>query len=138
MLVVPLFHVHPEADHRHGEAGHAHGGMAHAVWSPDLDCEADHHPSSDRTDTSTLDDGGDLAQVLHVGDRHVEFSVSLLNDSADRKSLKLRSTLGLGFSPVAAPDAERFVRMVWTTASGRRPVPLLHARTPRAPPDLLI
>ena len=39
MLMVPLFHVHPEADHRHGDASHAHGGTLHAVFSPDLECE---------------------------------------------------------------------------------------------------
>ncbi|HEX5646547.1 MAG TPA: hypothetical protein VFX56_06220, partial [Nitrospira sp.] len=43
MLVVPLFHVHPRADHHHGEAGHVHGGTVHTVWSPDLDDEYDHH-----------------------------------------------------------------------------------------------
>lgn len=39
MLVVPLFHVHPEADHRHGDASHVHGGTIHTVFSPDLECE---------------------------------------------------------------------------------------------------
>ena len=39
MLVIPLFHVHPEADHRHGEIGHVHGGTVHTVFSPDLECE---------------------------------------------------------------------------------------------------
>jgi hypothetical protein len=39
MIVVPLFHIHPEADHRHGAADHRHGGTVHAVFSPDLNCE---------------------------------------------------------------------------------------------------
>jgi len=39
MLVVPLIHVHPEADHRHGNASHVHGGTIHTVFSPDLECE---------------------------------------------------------------------------------------------------
>jgi hypothetical protein len=37
--MVPLFHVHPEADHRHGDAGHVHGGTVHTVFSQDLPCE---------------------------------------------------------------------------------------------------
>ena len=37
--MVPLFHVHPEADHRHGDASHVHGGTVHTVFSPDLECE---------------------------------------------------------------------------------------------------
>jgi hypothetical protein len=39
MLMVPLFHVHPEADHHHGDASHVHGGTIHTVFSPDLECE---------------------------------------------------------------------------------------------------
>ena len=39
MLMVPLVHVHPEADHRHGNSGHVHGGTIHTVLSPDLECE---------------------------------------------------------------------------------------------------
>ena len=39
MLMVPFFHVHPEADHHHGDASHVHGGTIHTVFSPDLECE---------------------------------------------------------------------------------------------------
>ena len=39
MLMVPLFHVHPEADHRHGGEDHKHGGIVHTVFSADLQCE---------------------------------------------------------------------------------------------------
>ena len=39
MLMVPFFHVHPEADHRHGDASHVHGGTVHTVFSADLQCE---------------------------------------------------------------------------------------------------
>ncbi len=37
--VAPLFHIHPEADHRHGAADHTHGGTVHTVFSPNLPCE---------------------------------------------------------------------------------------------------
>jgi hypothetical protein len=39
MLVVPLVHVHPDADHRHGTSDHLHGGTVHTVFSKDLTCE---------------------------------------------------------------------------------------------------
>jgi hypothetical protein len=39
MLVVPFFHIHPEADHHHGDANHDHGGTIHTVFSQDLECE---------------------------------------------------------------------------------------------------
>jgi len=39
MLIVPFFHVHPEADHHHGDDRHVHGGTIHSVFSQDLECE---------------------------------------------------------------------------------------------------
>jgi hypothetical protein len=39
MLVIPFFHVHPEADHHLGDASHVHGGIIHSVFSADLECE---------------------------------------------------------------------------------------------------
>jgi hypothetical protein len=85
MLAAPLFHVHPEADHRHGEVGHVHGGTVHTVWSPDLDCEFDNHE----------DTVGGLAQFAHSGGGHTELGLSLLTDSTDRKSLKPIGSLAL-------------------------------------------
>lgn len=138
MLLVPLFHVHPEADHRHGEAGHVHGGTVHLAWSPDLDCEFDSHQQVDRTEQSAEGGVSNLAQFSHLGDSHAEFSLSLLNDSTDRKSLKPFGAQALGFSSVAASDVERSVRIVWNTASVQLSVPVLHTHSPRAPPSLLI
>lgn len=39
MLIVPLVHIHPEADHHHGASDHLHGGTVHTVFSTDLTCE---------------------------------------------------------------------------------------------------
>lgn len=39
MLMVPFFHVHPDADHAHGDERHVHSGTIHTVFSPDLECE---------------------------------------------------------------------------------------------------
>jgi hypothetical protein len=138
MLAVPLFHVHPEADHRHGEIGHVHGGTVHTVWSPDLDCEFDGHQQVDRTDKPAQNSVSNLAQFSHLGDSHAEFSLSLLNDSTDRKSLKPFVAQALGFLSVADSDVERSVRIVWNTASVHLSVPSLHTRSPRAPPSLRV
>ena len=43
LLLVPLFHIHPEADHAHGSPNHQHGGTFHSVLSEDLDCEFHEH-----------------------------------------------------------------------------------------------
>lgn len=43
MLVAPLVHIHPEADHRHGDPSHVHGGTVHTVFSSDLSCEFSHY-----------------------------------------------------------------------------------------------
>lgn len=85
MLAAPLFHVHPEADHRHGEVGHIHGGTVHLVWSPDLDCEFGSHRHVDQTNESTQSGLRNPGQFSHLGDGHAEFSLSLMSDSTDRK-----------------------------------------------------
>lgn len=87
MLLVPLVHVHPEADHRHGEAGHVHGGTVHTVWSPDLDCEFDHYREHDRGGASFQDASSARTQLSHPGDGHSEFTFSLLSDSSDRRQI---------------------------------------------------
>jgi hypothetical protein len=138
MLVAPLFHIHPEADHRHGEIGHVHGGTIHTAWSPDLDCEFDRHRQVDPTEESAKGKAGNFAQFSHLGDSHTEFTLSLLNDSTDRKSLKPVVAQALGLSSAADSDVERSVRMVWNTASVQLSVPYIYAIAPRAPPSLLI
>ena len=49
LCVMPLVHVHPEADHRHGLAGHVHGGTFHTVFSPELACASRAPGQSDET-----------------------------------------------------------------------------------------
>lgn len=47
MVLVPLFHVHPEGDHLYGTDGHVHGGIVHTVFSPDVEGkQQDHHGRS--------------------------------------------------------------------------------------------
>ncbi len=80
MLAVPLFHVHPEADHRHGEVGHIHGGTVHTVFSQDLSCEFsgyDHTPVAATESPCPLHL---IAQPLH-GAEHLEISVVLASSA---------------------------------------------------------
>ena len=85
MLAVPLFHVHPEADHHHGEAGHVHGGTVHTVFSPDLDGEYDDHQRAiDGFGSASPSDvaiSGHLSHALETA----ELGFSFLSDSTDRK-----------------------------------------------------
>jgi hypothetical protein len=138
MLLVPLVHVHPEADHRHGEAGHIHGGTIHTVWSQDLDCEFDGHQHVDPTGTSTHDRLASVAPSPHAGDGHTELSFSVLNDSTDRKPLKPFVVQALGFTPAVVLEAESSVRRQKNSASAQPSAPLIFTRSPRAPPSLLV
>lgn len=83
MIVLPLYHVHPEADHRHGDASHVHGGTIHTVFSPDLECEyqKDVHDS-----TCPEAAHQHLQGQAHSGHalNHPEIAFSLLNVPIDR------------------------------------------------------
>lgn len=138
MLAVPLFHVHPEADHRHGEVGHVHGGTIHTVWSQDLDCEFDGHQHVDQTGTSTHDRLASVAPSPHAGDGHAELSFSVLNDSTDRKSLKLFVVQALGFTPTVVLDAATSVRIQRNSVAVEPSAPVIFTHSPRAPPSLLL
>lgn len=137
MLTVPLFHIHPEADHRHGEAGHVHGGTVHMAWSPDLDGEFDSHRQIDRTGQSAQG-AGNLVPFSHVGDRHTEFSLSLLNDSTDRNSFKLFFQQALELSPAVVSGMERYARIQRSAEPVPSSVLCIHAISFRGPPSFLV
>ena len=86
MLVVPLFHVHPEGDH-HGDASHAHGGTIHTVFSPDLECEF-----TETFHDSTCPESAyqHLQSSAHFGHavNHAELDFSLLTVPIDRPQPK--------------------------------------------------
>ena len=129
MLMVPLFHVHPEADHRHGEAGHVHGGTAHTVWSPDLDCEFTTHGNYEETVSGP-------AQFTHSGDGHTEFGLSLLTDSTDRKSLKPFLIQVLGVSPSVVSAVEQSAWLRRSIIAVPSPLPFIRTVASRGPPSL--
>ena len=81
--MVPLFHVHPEADHDHGDPGHVHGGTIHTVFSPDLECEY-----TETIHDSTCPEAAHqhLQASAHLGHalNHPEIEFSLLTVPVDR------------------------------------------------------
>ena len=87
MLVVPFFHIHPEADHHHGEAGHVHGGTIHTVFSADLECEFTetiHDSTCPEAAHEHLQTGAHFGHALN----HTELDFSLLTVPIDRPQPK--------------------------------------------------
>lgn len=123
---MPLFHVHPEMEAHHGESGHIHGGTIHTIFSGDLEGEYDGH-----THDTLL---SPLPLLEHVWDEHPEVGFSLLNDSTDRKQLKLPSATPLTLVGEILPLPEP---VGWAAREALPPpptVPSAREYPPRAPP----
>ena len=138
MLVVPLFHVHPETDHHHGEAGHIHAGIVHSVFAPDLDGEYDnHHHASDGCGHSSPERDGLSAHSAHATE-FAEITFPFLIDSTDRKLLKpigskllvVDSIVGIAPAPVAHFEQ--------CNESPPHQSLVLHSISTRAPPSLFV
>lgn len=80
MLAAPLFHVHPEADHRHGDASHVHGGTVHTVFSPDLSCEFSAYDHASVADDESRCPLHLIAQPPH-GSEHLKIDVALASSA---------------------------------------------------------
>jgi hypothetical protein len=118
MLMVPLFHVHPEADHRHGDASHVHGGTVHTVFSSDLECEYAeivHDPTCPETEHQHLQARVHPGHAVH----HPEIEFALLTVPVDRPLPKL------GIAVAELPVVER------TTAQRAVVVASLHSGAPK-------
>lgn len=92
MLIVPFFHVHPEADHHHGDASHVHGGTIHTVFSQDLECEYKdevHDLTCPEAAHQHLHDRAHSGHALN----HPEIEFSLLTVSVDRQLPKAGITV---------------------------------------------
>lgn len=137
MFAAPLFHVHPEADHRHGEVGHVHGGTVHLVWSRDLDCEFDSHRHVDRTEQSAQSNVSNTTQFSHLGDNHAEFSLSLMNDSTNRKSSRPFVAQVLEASSTVVLHESGPVRLEHNTILLLSSAHFSLAIAPRAPPHFV-
>jgi hypothetical protein len=75
MIVVPLFHFHPETEHHHGDASHVHGSTIHTVLSSDIELEhseTEHDLSSSESTHLFLQGSAHAGQVNHP---EIEFSV---------------------------------------------------------------
>ncbi|MFO0706635.1 MAG: hypothetical protein U0412_07245 [Nitrospira sp.] len=138
VLAVPLFHIHPEADHRHGHADHVHGGTVHTVFSPDLDGEFDIHKRTLAEGEPTAASPASMSKhPAHAAD-YTELGFSFVSDSTDRSLHKPILTVGVPVTPPAALD--------WHLASGAQtdvsfsyPLTLLTRDIPsRAPPSLVL
>lgn len=137
MLIVPLVHVHPEADHAHGGDRHMHGGTIHTVFSQDLECEFE-----DAAHDSTCPDATHphLQSLVHSGHglNHPEIEFSLLTVPVDRPLPKpgvTVSVLSIVESPMAQPAV---VLDSFQPDSSRMALFLSTALPLRAPPFLSI
>jgi hypothetical protein len=132
VLLVPLFHVHPEADHHHGEAGHVHGGTVHTVFSGDLDGEFGSHGKVAHASDALSDHSS------HTWQGHSELGFSLLSDSSDRKVFKplLTQMILVAVAVMCTPE------FCDSTKQDIAPVPsstlFIHELPSRAPPSLLV
>ena len=85
LIVFPLIHVHPEADHAHGDVHHQHGGLAHSVLSQDLPCEfgnESHHHDHSAKKTHLVGFPNHTHGHSHAL-THSEITFSALNPSSD-------------------------------------------------------
>jgi hypothetical protein len=135
-LAVPLFHIHPEADHHHGQPGHVHSGLSHTVFSSDLSCE---YASGEGQAVTSQHDVSrqpfQVGQSRHSLD-HPEIAFSLLTSSRDRSGEKpivvAASTWGTEGDIVLFPSACNDL-----SADKSHPSVLLSAAlSTRAPPVL--
>ena len=131
--MVPLFHVHPDADHRHGDASHVHGGTVHTVFSPDLECEY-----SNEVQDPTCPDAAhqDLQALVHSGHgaNHPEIQFSLLTAPVDRPLPKPGMT-GSGLPVIGSPTAQQAVALDSFQPDNSHTVLFLSTALPlRAPP----
>ena len=137
MLMVPFFHVHPEADHAHGGERHVHGGTIHTVFSQDLECEYE-----DAAHDSTCPDATHqhLQSLVHSGHglNHPEIEFSLLTVPVDRPLPKPGVTVSV-LSIVESPMAQPAVVLDSFQPDSSHMVLFLSTALPlRAPPFLSI
>lgn len=132
--MVPLFHVHPEADHRHGDASHVHGGSVHSIFSPDLECEY----TNDVHDRSCPDAGHQHLQArAHSGHtfNHPEIEFSLLTAPFDRP-LPDSGLMGVELAVVETTAAQRAVAVASLQPGTSDTILYLSTALPlRAPPS---
>ena len=134
MLMVPFFHVHPEADHRHGDTGHVHGGTIHTVFSPDLECEYQEDVHDSTCPEAAHQHLQDWAHFSHAPN-HPEIQFSLLTIPIDRPLPKPGSSV-FGLPVVDHTTAQRTVAVVSLQPASSHHILFLSTALPlRAPPS---
>lgn len=137
MLVVPLFHVHPETDQHHGEVGHIHAGTVHSVFSPDLDGEYGnhHHPTDGFGHSMPEHEGFSTYPVQAI--EFAEITFPFLIDSTDRKLLKPINSKLLVVDSVGCIAPAPISRFVQCNESPPHQRLVSRSSSARAPPSLL-
>jgi hypothetical protein len=136
MIVIPLIHVHPDADH-HGIPDHVHGAVFHTVFSQDLDGEYGRH--GHEYDTPVIQPPvlpflGASAGLL----THPEMGFSFLSTSPDRPSAKQV------FTDILFAEFYHGLlsRPAWSMSQDIFPLPILgllaNDLSARAPPTLSV
>jgi hypothetical protein len=138
MLAVPLFHVHPEADHHHGEAGHIHGGTVHTVFSPDLDGEFGHHQSTTAAVEQQSANQFTLSGLHFHASDYTELGFSFVSDSTDRTLPKPLVSSALIVEPPAQTPLAANPSVIQPLAHSLPLTLLTHDIPARAPPSLLV
>jgi hypothetical protein len=138
MLAVPLFHVHPEADHHHGEAGHIHGGTVHTVFSPDLEGEFGHHQSTTAAVEQPTATQFTLSVLHFHASDYTELGFSFVSDSTDRTLPKPLVSSALIVEPPAQTPLAANPSVIQPLAHSLPLTLLTHDIPARAPPSLLV
>mgnify|MGYP001562291172 FL=1 len=137
MLIVPFFHIHPEADHHHGDEGHVHGGTIHSVFSSDLECEyveAIHDPTCPEAEHQHLQARAHPGHAVN----HPEIEFSLLTAPIDRLLPKPGITIA-ELPVVSDTTAQRAVVVAALHSGASQTILFLSTTLPlRAPPSSLL
>lgn len=132
--MVPLFHVHPDVEHRHGDASHVHGGTVHTVFSPDLECEYTnevHDPTCPEAEHRLFQARAHSGHAFN----HPEIEFSLLTGPADRPLPKPGMTVS-GLPVIESTAIQEAVAVVSLQPGSSPAVLFLSTALPlRAPPS---
>jgi hypothetical protein len=134
MLMVPFFHVHPDADHPHEDDPHVHSGTIHTIFSPDLECEYTktvHDSTCPEAAHQHLQVRGHSGHVLN----HPEIEFSLLTAPIDRPLPKQGITVSV-LPVVERTAAQRAVVVASLQPGASQAILFLSSTLPlRAPPS---
>jgi len=134
MLVAPLVHIHPEADHRHGTTDHVHGGMVHTVFSTDLTCEFSAHDHASVADNESLCPLHLLTLVPH-GLEHLEIDLVFASSSESQSGKSTALDVAARFFHANPPTKSH---AVWQPQPSPSPTIVLleTSLSSRAPPTV--